>query len=322
MRLAVAIVGGGAITEQLYLSYFNHHQECYEVYLVEKNVARTNYLVAKYPFIKHSIFDYKEIIGDINVAILALPNFLHAPVAVDFITRGIPVFIEKPLAINYEEGLKVAELATKLNVPVGVGLVKRFYESSVLIKKMIDAELFGKVRSVLISDGNEFAWPLQSDSLVDKKKSGGGVLIDSGAHLLDLACWWLGKGKLISYADDNCGNIETECDLKILMGDVQVHVELSRLRKLQQKIEIKFDRGLLQYSFKERKPTLKFFADSTGGFAIPIEINDDLRTAFRHQVEAFFAQCNFQENKQMETGASIMGLESLELISECYGDRK
>jgi predicted dehydrogenase len=292
------------------------------VYLVEKNADRTSYLLAKYPFIKRTISDYKEIIANINVAILALPNFLHAPVAIDFISRGVPVFIEKPLAINYEEGLKVAELATKLNVPIGVGLVKRFYESSVLIKKMIDAELFGKVRSVLISDGNEFAWPLQSDSLIDKKKSGGGVLIDSGAHLLDLACWWLGKGKVISYADDNCGNIETECDLKILMGDVQVHVELSRLRKLQQKIEIRFERGLLQYCFKERKPSLKFLADSMGSFVIPIEIKDDLRTAFRHQIEAFFAQCNFQKNKPVETGANIMGLESLELIFECYGYRK
>lgn len=318
--LDVVIVGGGAITEQLYLSYFNNHAYQYSISVIERNQDRLDQLKIKYPFIKNTHTDYKDVLGKTDIAIIALPNFLHAPVAADFIKSKTPVFIEKPLAINYTEAVKLAELAKKMDVPIAAGLVKRFYESSTVIKNIIEAELFGKVRSVLISDGNEFSWPLQSDSLIDRKKSGGGVLIDVGAHLLDLLCWWIGLPEIVSYSDDNCGNIETECHLQLSKESIHINVELSRLRTLQQQIEIFFERGSLNYYFGGKKPVLQFSAALPKTFSFSIEADDNLKKAFGRQIEAFVAQCDYTNNNPIKK-ENILGLESLQLISACYDFR-
>lgn len=318
MKLNVAIVGGGAITDQLYLSYFKNRQDIYNVILVEKNSGRVEELVSKYPYIQNTSSNYMDIIKDVQVGIVALPNFLHFPVSLDFINKGVPVFIEKPIALNYDEGLEIINCAEKLNVPIGVGLVKRFFDSSVYVKKIIESDLLGKVKSVLVSDGNEFAWPLQSDSLVDKKKSGGGVLIDSGAHLLDLICWWLGIPVVRSYADDNCGNVESQCFIELVKDDIQINVELSRLRKLQQKIEIHFEKGILLYSFMNKEPELKIMLESNEAFQFSIKIEDNLRKAFSYQIESFFYHCNFDVQKPGIISEPTTGLDSLKIIQSCY----
>lgn len=318
MKLNVAIVGGGAITDQLYLSYFKNHQDIYDIILVERNIGRAEELISKYPYIQNTSSNYMDVINDVHVGIVALPNFLHFPVSIDFINKGIPVFIEKPLALDYDEGLKIVNCAGELNIPIGVGLVKRFFDSSVYIKKIIESDLLGKVKSVLVSDGNEFAWPLQSDSLVDKKKSGGGVLIDSGAHHLDLIYWWLGLPEVRNYTDDNCGNVESQCYIELAKDDIQINVELSRLRKLQQKIEIQFEKGVLLYSFMNKEPELKIKLESNEVFQFSIKIEDNLRKAFSYQIESFFYHCNFDVQKPKIISEPATGLDSLKLIQSCY----
>ena len=46
------------------------------------------------------VADYRELHDCADGILIALPNFLHAPAAIDFLRRGTPVLVEKPMALS------------------------------------------------------------------------------------------------------------------------------------------------------------------------------------------------------------------------------
>jgi polar amino acid transport system substrate-binding protein len=84
--------------------------------------------------------DYKEIISnkDINVIFCASRHSSHSEIVIEAIKQGKSVFVEKPLAINFEQ-LSEIEKQYKINpVNLMVGYNRRFSDSFNLIKKFIE----------------------------------------------------------------------------------------------------------------------------------------------------------------------------------------
>jgi len=69
--------------------------------------------------------DYKELLGKVDAVTISTPTVTHCEIAEFFITNGVAVLIEKPLAASVEEGRRIAELAKKNNVVVAVGHSER-----------------------------------------------------------------------------------------------------------------------------------------------------------------------------------------------------
>ena len=61
-----------------------------------------------------------------------------------------------------------------------------------------------------------YSWPVASDFMF-RKDAGGGVLADTGAHVLDTVLWWLGDWDKVEYHDDAHGGVEADCLLKLTM---------------------------------------------------------------------------------------------------------
>ena len=128
---------------------------------------------------------------DIDAVSVCLPNFLHAPIAVDALNAGKHVLCEKPPARSAQEAKAMAEAAIENEKTLMYALVQRFDGSTQRLKQLIrEGELgeiyFGKagyVRRRGIPIGKE-GW------FVDKERAGGGALIDIGVHALDCV-WWL-----------------------------------------------------------------------------------------------------------------------------------
>src|SRR3989339_1214470 len=69
--------------------------------------------------------NYKELLGKVDAVTISTPTVTHCEIAEFFITNGVAVLIEKPLAASVEEGRRIAELAKKNNVVVAVGHSER-----------------------------------------------------------------------------------------------------------------------------------------------------------------------------------------------------
>jgi predicted dehydrogenase len=70
--------------------------------------------------------DYRTLLDRVEAASVVVPTFLHRSVAAEFLTRGVPVLVEKPLAGNVADGKALVELASDRNIALQVGHIERF----------------------------------------------------------------------------------------------------------------------------------------------------------------------------------------------------
>jgi predicted dehydrogenase len=72
------------------------------------------------------VADYRELIGEIDAAIVATPTNTHHTVGVELLSSGVPLFIEKPLANHAAAADELVNLARKQGLVLQVGHVERF----------------------------------------------------------------------------------------------------------------------------------------------------------------------------------------------------
>jgi glucose-fructose oxidoreductase len=108
--------------------------------------------------------------------------------------HGVPVMMEKPLAVSLEDALAIQQAANKANIPVLVNYETTWYRSNRAAYDLVQKNALGDVRKVVVHDGHrgpkeigvqpEFlAW------LTDPKLDGGGALFDFGCYGADLMTW-------------------------------------------------------------------------------------------------------------------------------------
>jgi predicted dehydrogenase len=134
--------------------------------------------------------DAFELINDkeINAVYVATPPSSHAEYAVASIKAGKPVYIEKPMALNYSECLKINDASEKYNVPVFVAYYRRALPGFLKVKELIETMSIGKVRFVqlqLLKPPSEDEKTGKLSWRVDPVISGGGHFFDLASHQLD-----------------------------------------------------------------------------------------------------------------------------------------
>jgi predicted dehydrogenase len=70
--------------------------------------------------------DYWPLLNLVDAASIVVPTSLHAPVAREFLRRGIPLLIEKPLVASVAEADELVDLAERNGAVLQVGHIERF----------------------------------------------------------------------------------------------------------------------------------------------------------------------------------------------------
>ena len=216
MTIKLAIIGCGAVSELYHIPVALESEKVEIKFLVDKNIQRVKELANKFD-INNISDDYKQVIGKVDAAILAVPHYLHAPIAIDLLNNGIHVLVEKPMALTLPECNSMISAAEQSGAVLAIALMRRFLHSTQFVKNIIENNIFGDIESFDFQEGRIYNWPVESDFFFNKKKAGGGVLVDTGPHTLDLLLWFLGDIDSFEYFDDNFGGIEADCKLNIIM---------------------------------------------------------------------------------------------------------
>ncbi len=127
---------------------------------------------------------------DIDAVVIATPNKYHAPYAVEFLKNGKDVFMEKPMAMNYNEGLLVKKTAEENKRLVMVGHMWRFDTDVNYMKGVVDEGRLGKIVKTKGYGIHENWGP--SGWFSQKELAGGGALADMGVHAIDTVRFILG----------------------------------------------------------------------------------------------------------------------------------
>lgn len=190
--------------------------------------------------------------SNLDLVIVATPTFNHMESALKCIDKGCHVFIEKPLAINYEQAETIRQTAEKKGVKVQVGYCNRFCPSITKGKQIIEAQGIGHIISAKACMYIADVFEAYSGWRYCKETSGGGVLMDFGIHMLDEICWYFGKIDSVQATSKRIYSKEVEDELNAVINfknGIKVIFDTSwskeNYRKSYSKLEINGDRGKL-----------------------------------------------------------------------------
>lgn len=122
-----------------------------------------------------------------DAAVVAVPHHLAKPIALELFAQGKPVLLEKPLGLDRTEAAVIANAAEAVALPSFVGYNYRFLPHFDEVFSRLASGWFGKLRSIDMLLGHGGHPNSAKEWKLDPKLAGGGVLIDPGVHLLDLA---------------------------------------------------------------------------------------------------------------------------------------
>ncbi len=189
-KTKVAIIGLGGIAQLVHLPNLVKNGSATIAAVAEINKNRLNTIGNKFN-IKEKFRDYKEMLAkcDIDAVIIATPTNTHKEIAIACLKAQKDILIEKPLALTYSETKQVMAAAKKYQKKVMVGMNLRFRPDAMLLRSLVKSGEIGEPYYI------KCGWIRRQSSdehwFTKKEEAGGGVTIDLGILMLDLALWLL-----------------------------------------------------------------------------------------------------------------------------------
>ena len=152
--------------------------------------------------------DADELIADaeVDAVYIATPPGSHEELARKVAAARKPCYVEKPMARNHAECVRMIEAFRAAGVPLFVAYYRRSLPRFVKAKQLIDEGRIGRVTGLVYRHTRLFR-PFQGDEWrLDPAVAGGGLLLDLGSHALDLFDFLLGpltdvKGSAARFAE-------------------------------------------------------------------------------------------------------------------------
>lgn len=133
----------------------------------------------------------------VNAIYIATPPHLHKEYTIQALQSGRPVYVEKPMALNFSDCKEMMEAAKAANQKLFVAYYRRSLPYFEKVKELIDKEFIGKPIAVNIK---QFRAPFDSDFEAENQTwrvksniAGGGYFYDLAPHTIDILDFLLGK---------------------------------------------------------------------------------------------------------------------------------
>lgn len=189
------IVGCGKVTEVKSGPAFNKIENSRLV-----AVMRRNGELAKDYANRHNVgkwySDAEELIADpdVNAIYIATPPGFHKEYTLLAAKYKKPVYVEKPMAINYKESLEMIEVCKQAGIPLFVAYYRRALPRFLKIKELIDQGAIGQPLFVKTTQYQKLIETNDKDTpwRVNPNISGGGLFFDLASHNLDIMAFLLG----------------------------------------------------------------------------------------------------------------------------------
>lgn len=125
--------------------------------------------------------DWREMLDReaLGALIVAVPPLSHREPAVAALTRGLPLYLEKPIARTLEDAAVIVETAERTGTVCAVGY--QWHALDVLddLRNLLEGEQIGLLVGTSIGPTQSRPWFLD-------RRAGGGNLLERGSHHLDL----------------------------------------------------------------------------------------------------------------------------------------
>ena len=183
--LKIGIVGAGTIG-RMHAEAIQNRADCVLAAVADVLPGRAEALADGAP----CYTDYTQMCAQmcgqsmLDAVIINLPHGLHCEAGVYFLSHGVSVLMEKPMANTAAECDEMIRAARKSGAKLAVGHVQRYFPAYEIIKQYCESGELGPLTMVTEIRNTDYftnrpAWFLR------KKSAGGGIVMNYGAHTLD-----------------------------------------------------------------------------------------------------------------------------------------
>ncbi|PAX52223.1 Gfo/Idh/MocA family protein [Brunnivagina elsteri] len=147
-KLKSAVIGTGAISKE-HLSFLSKSEHVHLAAVCDLSKASAKYAAQRFGA-ESSYTDYRRMLFETtpDVVHILTPPHTHKQIAKDCLEAGVNVFCEKPIAPTYDEFQELVNLAKSQNLWLIENQNYCFNEKILVIKKLVDDGILGKVQEV------------------------------------------------------------------------------------------------------------------------------------------------------------------------------
>jgi myo-inositol 2-dehydrogenase/D-chiro-inositol 1-dehydrogenase len=282
MTLRTAIIGAGRIGS-LHARNAAAHPRMKIVAVHDVDPARATALAQRHGARATDTLDAALALAD--VAVIASSTDTHAETALAVARAGKPMYLEKPVDLDFEKALSTAAALRDLDVPVMIGFNRRFDTAYRELRGHIRHGALGRIQIVQMTSRGPNEAPTR-----EYIAHSGGIYRDKTIHFFDLLRYLTGRevGEVYAlgatHADPfigELGDVDT-CVLQLRLDD-DSFCQIDNTRRaaygFDERIEVLGTKGLREAG-RGRSPMA--LADERGIFGA------SLPTGFMHRFEAAF----------------------------------
>ena len=160
-----------------------------QIFVFDTNHQQVELLLHELPNLKW-VNSFEEGLKISDSVFILTPSKLHIPMAIQAVSAGCHVFIEKPLSITMEGVAELEKLANATSRKVMVGLCLRYHEGIKKARGILNSGKIGRLVSIRSLVGEHFPSVHPGyKNMYYAKYSGAFELM----HDLDLALWFAGQ---------------------------------------------------------------------------------------------------------------------------------
>ncbi|MFC2056415.1 bi-domain-containing oxidoreductase [Chloroflexota bacterium] len=178
----IGLIGTGSFAKAYRLPNLSKIPECNIRAIASATGSNARQIAERYQ-VEYAVTDYQEIFKDpgIDAVLIATRHNLHASIAVEAAKAGKDIFIEKPMAINYEELEELKKTVADTGITFAVGFNRRYSPLAVKAK-----ELLREKRKPYLINYRVNAGFVPEDNWIQDKSIGGGRIIGECSHFFDM----------------------------------------------------------------------------------------------------------------------------------------
>ena len=200
-KLNFAIVGCGTIANQKHMPNLQKQEQAQLVAFCDVDIEKAKAAAEKFGESDAKVYtDYHEMLRnspEIDVVHICVPNGLHAEVTIAAFEANKHVLCEKPMAATAKQAQMMIDAWKKTDRKFTIGYQWRFRAEMLKLKEICQKGELGDIYYAKATSIRRCAAPAYGAYLsVDKQ--GGGALIDSGSHSIDLTLWLMNNYEIES----------------------------------------------------------------------------------------------------------------------------
>jgi predicted dehydrogenase len=186
--LSIGIVGAGEITRKSHLPVLVNTPNVEIAWIYDRRPALAQALAQAYGLKALHSMPPAELPA-CDVVLLAIPVDVRGEYLSHLSSSGGAAFCEKPFALRAAEHARLIDRFPPY--ALGAGFMRRFYRSTMLLRRVVTEGIFGPLLQIDISEGNRSKGSGVEASFLDDPRLGAsrGVLTDLGSHSIDLALY-------------------------------------------------------------------------------------------------------------------------------------